>query len=77
MEHSNHVHLLTISRTWCRRIKILKIKDKFNLNVVSEIVNPNDFEVADEYLDVFQIGARNMQNFELLKKLVVQTNQFF
>ncbi|SUK52865.1 Chorismate mutase I / 2-keto-3-deoxy-D-arabino-heptulosonate-7-phosphate synthase I beta, AroH/AroA I beta [Staphylococcus aureus] len=49
--------------------KILKqIKDKYDLNVVSEIVNPNDFEVADEYLDVFQIGARNMQNFELLKE---------
>ncbi|HDC7497610.1 TPA: bifunctional 3-deoxy-7-phosphoheptulonate synthase/chorismate mutase [Staphylococcus aureus] len=50
-------------------LKILKqIKDKYDLNVVSEIVNPNDFEVADEYLDVFQIGARNMQNFELLKE---------
>ncbi|HHM3462828.1 phospho-2-dehydro-3-deoxyheptonate aldolase [Staphylococcus aureus] len=50
-------------------LKILKqIKDKYDLNVVSEIINPNDFEVADEYLDVFQIGARNMQNFELLKE---------
>lgn len=50
-------------------LKILKqIKDKYDLNVVSEIVNPNDFEVADEYLDVFQIGACNMQNFELLKE---------
>ncbi|MCQ1210146.1 bifunctional 3-deoxy-7-phosphoheptulonate synthase/chorismate mutase [Staphylococcus aureus] len=50
-------------------LKILKqIKDKYDLNVVSEIVNPNDFEVGDEYLDVFQIGARNMQNFELLKE---------
>ncbi len=50
-------------------LKILKqIKNKYDLNVVSEIVNPNDFEVADEYLDVFQIGARNMQNFELLKE---------
>lgn len=50
-------------------LKILKqIKDKYDLNVVSEIVNPNDFEVADEYLDIFQIGARNMQNFELLKE---------
>ncbi|HDJ2860308.1 TPA: bifunctional 3-deoxy-7-phosphoheptulonate synthase/chorismate mutase [Staphylococcus aureus] len=50
-------------------LKILKqIKDKYDLNVVSEIVNPNDFEVADEYLDVFQIGARNMQNFKLLKE---------
>ena len=50
-------------------LKILKnVKDKYNLNVVSEIVNPNDFEIASDYLDVFQIGARNMQNFELLKE---------
>ena len=50
-------------------LKILKnTKDKYGLNVVSEIVNPADFEVADQYLDVFQIGARNMQNFELLKE---------
>ena len=59
-------------------LKILKqIKDKYDLNVVSEIVNPNDFEVADEYLDVFQIGARNMQNFELLKKLAVRKSLFY
>ncbi|WP_251942780.1 bifunctional 3-deoxy-7-phosphoheptulonate synthase/chorismate mutase [Staphylococcus sp. Marseille-Q5304] len=50
-------------------LKILKnTKEKYNLNVVSEIVNPADFEIADQYLDVFQIGARNMQNFELLKE---------
>ena len=50
-------------------LKILKnTKDKYGLNVVSEIVNPADFEIADQYLDVFQIGARNMQNFELLKE---------
>jgi len=34
---------------------------------VSEIVAPEDVEMACEYLDVIQIGARNMQNFELLK----------
>ncbi|PTJ98417.1 bifunctional 3-deoxy-7-phosphoheptulonate synthase/chorismate mutase [Mammaliicoccus sciuri] len=50
-------------------LKILKnTKDKYALNIVSEIVNPAHFEMADEYLDVFQIGARNMQNFELLKE---------
>ncbi|MCE5041028.1 bifunctional 3-deoxy-7-phosphoheptulonate synthase/chorismate mutase [Mammaliicoccus sciuri] len=50
-------------------LKILKnTKDKYGLNIVSEIVNPAHFEIADEYLDVFQIGARNMQNFELLKE---------
>ncbi|RAI79242.1 3-deoxy-7-phosphoheptulonate synthase [Macrococcoides caseolyticum subsp. hominis] len=41
---------------------------KYNLNVVSEIVNPAHFELADQYVDIFQIGARNMQNFELLKE---------
>lgn len=50
-------------------LKILKnTKDKYGLNIVSEIVNPAHFEMADEYLDVFQIGARNMHNFELLKE---------
>ncbi len=50
-------------------LQILKnTKDKYGLNVVSEIVNPAHFELADDYLDVFQIGARNMQNFELLKE---------
>ena len=42
--------------------------NKYDLNVVSEIVNPAHFELADQYVDVFQIGARNMQNFELLKE---------
>ena len=35
--------------------------------VISEIVTPNDIEKALDYIDVIQIGARNMQNFELLK----------
>jgi 3-deoxy-7-phosphoheptulonate synthase/chorismate mutase len=34
---------------------------------VSEIVKPEDVEMACDYIDVVQIGARNMQNFELLK----------
>ncbi|WP_420907991.1 bifunctional 3-deoxy-7-phosphoheptulonate synthase/chorismate mutase [Macrococcus armenti] len=50
-------------------LKILHEAGKrYNLNVVSEIVNPEHFELADQYVDVFQIGARNMQNFELLKE---------
>lgn len=49
-------------------LKILKqIGDEYDLAVISEIVNPADIEVAVDYLDVIQIGARNMQNFELLK----------
>lgn len=49
-------------------LKILrKAADEFNLAVVSEIVNPADIEAACDYVDIIQIGARNMQNFELLK----------
>ncbi|MFD1428412.1 3-deoxy-7-phosphoheptulonate synthase/chorismate mutase [Kroppenstedtia sanguinis] len=44
-----------------------KVADEFQLKVVSEIVNPADIERAERYIDVIQIGARNMQNFELLK----------
>lgn len=50
-------------------LKILKrISDEFGLSVISEIVTPADIETALDYVDVIQIGARNMQNFELLKE---------
>lgn len=49
-------------------LKILKqVADKYDLSVISEIVSAADIETACEYIDVIQIGARNMQNFELLK----------
>lgn len=49
-------------------LKILKqVADEEGLGVVSEILNPYDMEPALDYVDVIQIGARNMQNFELLK----------
>jgi len=49
-------------------LKILKrVADNYGLKVVSEIVNPADIEMATEYVDIIQIGARNMHNFELLK----------
>jgi len=49
-------------------LKILKeVADEFGLKTISEIVDPAHIELACEYIDVIQIGARNMQNFELLK----------
>lgn len=49
-------------------LKILKeAADEFGLLTISEIVDPAHIELAGEYIDVIQIGARNMQNFELLK----------
>lgn len=40
-----------------------------NMKVVSEIMDPRDIEKAYEYIDIFQIGSRNMQNFSLLKEI--------
>ncbi|MFC3883257.1 bifunctional 3-deoxy-7-phosphoheptulonate synthase/chorismate mutase [Bacillus songklensis] len=49
-------------------LQILKqIADEYDMAVISEIVTPADIETALDYIDVIQIGARNMQNFELLK----------
>lgn len=43
--------------------------DETGLKVVTEIVNTNDIELIEKYADMFQIGARNMQNFQLLKEV--------
>jgi len=41
--------------------------EKHDLPVVSEIVSTSNVDMFCEYVDLMQIGARNMQNFELLK----------
>lgn len=46
-----------------------KVADAFDLHVVSEIVSPEHVAMATKYVDVIQIGARNMHNFELLKRV--------
>jgi len=43
--------------------------EKTGLPVVTEIVATEHVEMMIDYVDMFQIGARNMQNFELLKKV--------
>ncbi len=42
---------------------------KTGIPVISEITSPLHIDKFLEYVDVFQVGARNMQNFELLKEL--------
>ena len=39
------------------------------LPIISELMDPRDIELVCEYVDIVQIGARNMQNFMLLKEL--------
>jgi 3-deoxy-7-phosphoheptulonate synthase len=43
--------------------------EAYGMPVVSEIVSPEHVELMRDYVDVLQIGARNMQNFELLKRV--------
>lgn len=51
-------------------VKLLKEAGKQNnLPIVSEIMAPNQIDLFVEYVDVIQIGARNMQNFSLLKEV--------
>lgn len=51
----------------CRYLR--EAGDLTGLPVVTEVVAPGDVEMMADYIDVYQIGARNMQNFELLKKV--------
>ena len=51
-------------------VKILRqAGDAYGLPVVTEIVSAEHIPAMIDYVDVYQIGARNMQNFELLKKV--------
>jgi 3-deoxy-7-phosphoheptulonate synthase len=51
-------------------LKILrKAGDAAGLPVVTEVMNPADVELVAEYSEVVQVGARNVQNFSLLKKV--------
>jgi 3-deoxy-7-phosphoheptulonate synthase len=43
--------------------------DAHGLATVSEVMDTSQVELMSEYVDIFQVGARNMQNFALLKAL--------
>ncbi|MGB2600582.1 MAG: 3-deoxy-7-phosphoheptulonate synthase [Candidatus Omnitrophota bacterium] len=44
-------------------------REKTGLLVVSELMDPRHVEMFEKYVDIIQIGARNMQNFNLLKEV--------
>ncbi|MDD5713006.1 MAG: 3-deoxy-7-phosphoheptulonate synthase [Smithellaceae bacterium] len=51
-------------------LKLLAMaRERTGLPVVTEVVNPADVELVESYADVMQIGARNVQNFALLKEV--------
>jgi len=44
-------------------------REETGLAIVTEVVNPKDVELVGRYADILQVGARNVQNFALLKIL--------
>jgi len=50
-------------------LKLLaKARERFGLGIVTEAIDNESLDLVEQYADVIQIGARNMQNFSLLKR---------
>jgi 3-deoxy-7-phosphoheptulonate synthase len=51
-------------------LRILRdVGQKHGMPVVTEVMDPRQVALVERYADMFQIGARNMQNFDLLKEV--------
>ena len=51
-------------------LKILaEARSETGLPIITEVMSPEDVELVESYADILQIGARNMQNFSLLKRV--------
>ncbi len=48
---------------------LAEARERYNLPIVTEVMDTRDVELVAEIADVVQVGARNMQNFTLLKAL--------
>jgi 3-deoxy-7-phosphoheptulonate synthase len=55
-------------------LKIMaEVRDRFGLRIITEAIDNETLELVAEWADVIQIGARNMQNFSLLKRVSTTT----
>jgi 3-deoxy-7-phosphoheptulonate synthase len=51
-------------------LKILaEARDRFGLGIVTELLDTETADLVEEYADIVQVGARNMQNFSLLRRV--------
>ena len=48
---------------------LCQVKEEVGLPIVTELMSPDHLDIFNEKVDLIQIGARNMQNFDLLKQL--------
>ncbi|MDH6367287.1 MULTISPECIES: 3-deoxy-7-phosphoheptulonate synthase [unclassified Breznakia] len=56
-------------------LAMVKAREETGLPIVSELMSADKIDEFETYVDVIQIGARNMQNFELLKELGKRTTK--
>ncbi len=47
---------------------LAKVRERFGLGIVTEAVDNESLDLVEQYADVIQIGARNMQNYSLLRR---------
>ena len=51
-------------------LKILaEARDRFGLSIVTEVLDTDTADLVEDYADIMQVGARNMQNFSLLRRV--------
>jgi 3-deoxy-7-phosphoheptulonate synthase len=48
---------------------LAEVRNRFGMKIVTEVLDNENVDLVEEYADVMQIGARNMQNFSLLKRV--------
>jgi len=48
---------------------LAEVREKFNIPIVTEVVDPRDVGLVARHADILQVGSRNMQNFALLTNL--------
>ena len=48
---------------------LMEVKKKTGLKIVTEVMDTREVELVERYADILQVGARNMQNFNLLKEV--------
>lgn len=50
-------------------VLLKEVSDTLNIPTITEVTDPRDVDVVYQYADIFQVGARNLQNYNLLMEL--------
>ena len=56
---------------------LAEAREQTGLPIITEVMSPDDVELVGDYADILQVGARNTQNYSLLKALGKQSKPIF